>query len=213
MMVRETNQRKNIMKKLLYTVFGLLLLTFPALSSAATSTWLVDEDHTAAHFAVEHMGLTMIRGSINDVQGKMMVSGDKKHSVQLEISMDPFSLFTGSKKRDHHLLSPDFLDVAKDPTLSFRSTRTSPAGTGTLNMTGDLTIHGITKEVTLLFVGPTNEMTDPWGNRRMGGKITGVLKTADFGLDWNRPLDTGGMVIGENIEVTLDLEVVIPAKE
>jgi len=201
------------MKKLLYAVFGLLVLTFPARSMATDTTWIVDDDHTAAHFAVEHMGLTMVRGSINDVKGTVVFSDDTSHRVQLDISIDPFSLFTGIKKRDHHLMSPDFLDVAKHPVLTFRSTGTSKAGAGKLNMTGDLTIRGITKKVTVLFTGPTSEITDPWGNRRIGGKITGILKTADFDLKWNKPLPTGGMVIGENIEVTLDLEVGIPAKK
>lgn len=212
-MIRATNQMETIMKKLLYAVFCLLFLTSPAQTLASPSSWLIDEDHTAAHFAVEHMGLTMVRGSINDVEGTMVVSEDTKHSVQIEITLDAFSLFTGIKKRDHHLMSPDFLDVAKHPALSFRSTGTSPAGTGSLKMTGDLTIHGITKEVTLLFTGPTREMTDPWGNRRRGGKITGVLKTADFDLNWNRTLATGKMVIGEDIEVILDLEVIMPASK
>ncbi|MBU0482699.1 MAG: YceI family protein [Proteobacteria bacterium] len=202
------------MKKLLFVVFGLLCLTFPIQALAADTTWLVDEDHTASHFAVEHMGLTMVRGSINDVKGKMVLSDDQNHRVQLDLIIDPFSLFTGINKRDHHLLSPDFLDAAKYPAITFVSTATSAAGKGELNLTGNLTIHGITKEVTLLFTGPTEEVTDPWGNRRRGGKITGILKTADFGLNWNKPMPNGkSMVIGENIEVTLDLEVGIPAEK
>jgi polyisoprenoid-binding protein YceI len=201
------------MKKTLYVILGLMVLTFPDRSMAAATTWLVDDDHSAAHFAVEHMGLTMIRGSINDVQGKLILSDDKSHEVQLDITIDVYSLFTGIKKRDFHLQSPDFLDVAKYPKLTFRSTGTSPATTGKLNMTGDLTIHGITKEVTLLFAGPTKEITDPWGNRRVGSKVTGVLKTADFGLNWNKPMPAGGMVVGANVEVILDLEVGIPAKK
>ena len=201
------------MKKTLYVILGLMVLSFPAKLLAASTTWLVDEDHTAAHFAVEHMGLTMVRGIMDDVKGKLIISDDKKHELQLDITIDTYSLYTGIKKRDHHLLSPDFLDAAKYPTLTFRSTATSRATTGKYNMTGNLTIHGITKEVPLLFKGPTKEVMDPWGNRRRGGKITGTLKTADFGLNWNKPMPTRGMVIGDYVEVILDLEVGIPAKK
>jgi polyisoprenoid-binding protein YceI len=201
------------MKKLLLLIAGLLLYTFPANSLANTSTWIVDYDHTSVTFGVKHMGLSVVRGIVPDVKGTITLSDDKNHSVQLDLKFDANSLLTGIKKRDDHLKSADFLDVAKHPVLTFRSTGTTTASDGKINITGDLTIQGITKEVTLLFTGPTKEVTDPWGNRRIGAKVAGVLRTADFGLNWNKPMPTGGMVIGEHIEVTMDLEVAIPKKK
>ena len=150
------------MKKILFILAGLLLFTLPANSMASTSTWLVDYDHTSVTFGVKHMGLSVVRGIVPDVKGTITLSDDKSHSVQLDLKFNADSLYTGIKKRDDHLKSADFLDVAKHPILTFHSTGAAPAGDGKVNITGDLTIHGITKEVTVLFTGPTNEVTDPW---------------------------------------------------
>jgi len=110
-------------------------------------------------------------------------------------------------KRDEHLRSPDFLDVAKYPTITFRSKRVEKAGNGTLKMTGDLTIRGVTKEVVLAVEGPSPEIKDPGGNYRVGGQAATRINRKDFGLVWNKTLETGGVVVGDEVEITIDVEI------
>ena len=201
------------MKKILLILTAILVLTFPANSIANSSVWLVDYDHTSVTFGVKHMGLAMVRGIVPDVKGTITLFDNPNHSVQLDLKFNAESLYTGITKRDDHLKSADFLNVSHHPILTFVSNGTAPVGKEQVNITGNLTMNGVTKEVTVLFTGPTDEVIDPWGNRRIGATVTGKLKTADFGLNWNKPMPTGGMVIGDTIEVTMDLEVAIPPEK
>ncbi|PJB31743.1 MAG: protein yceI precursor, partial [Deltaproteobacteria bacterium CG_4_9_14_3_um_filter_65_9] len=110
-------------------------------------------------------------------------------------------------KRDEHLRSPDFLDVAKYPTIAFKSRRVEKTGNGTMRMTGDLTLHGVTKEVILTVEGPTPAIKDPMGNNRVGGQATTKIHRKEFGLLWNKALETGGVVVGDEVEITIDVEI------
>ena len=121
--------------------------------------------------------------------------------------IDAASINTRVDKRDKHLRSPDFLDVEKYPSITFRSKKVEKAGDGKLRMTGDLTIHGVTREVVLEVEGPTPPIKDPQGNTRVGGVATTMINRKDFGLTWNKTIETGGVVVGDEVEITIDVEI------
>jgi len=123
-----------------------------------------------------------------------------------DITIDAASINTRVAKRDEHLRSADFLDVTKYPAIIFRSKRVEMAGNGTLRMTGDLTIRGVTKEVVLTVEGPTPAVKDPWGNQRVGGQATTKIHRKDFGLVWNKVVEAG-VVVGDEVEITIDVEI------
>jgi len=126
---------------------------------------------------------------------------------KVDVTIDAASIDTANAKRDEHLRSPDFFDVAKYPTLKFVSTKVAKAGEGRLKVTGNLTIHGVTKEVVLDVEGPSPAVKDPWGNTKSGASATTKINRKDFGLTWNKALETGGMVVGEEVLITLEVEL------
>ena len=174
---------------------------------AVGASWEFDPDHTGVHFKVRHLMVSSVRGEFEKVSGKIVYDDSDVTKSSADITIDASSVNSRVEKRDAHLRSPDFLDVAKHPTISFRSKRVEKAGNGALRMTGDLTIKGVTREVVLAIEGPTPPARDPWGNTRVGGTASTRISRKDFGLTWNAALETGGVVVGDDVDITIDVEI------
>jgi polyisoprenoid-binding protein YceI len=170
-------------------------------------TYEIDTVHSSVHFSVRHMMLSNVRGEFTKVSGTIKLDAQNPASSAVEVTIDVSSINTRDAQRDTHLKSADFLDVEKSPSLMFRSKQIVPhKGGGTL--TGDLTIRGVTREVTLDVEGPTPEIKDPWGKQRIGASATAKLNRKDFGLTWNSALETGGVLVGDEVKITIDIEAV-----
>jgi polyisoprenoid-binding protein YceI len=193
------------MRRQFILVTAVLCLVAPGLLHAAP--WEFDPDHTGVHFKVRHLMVSSVRGEFEKVSGKIVYDEADVTKSSADIRIDAASVNTRAAKRDEDLRSPNFLDVAKYPTILFKSKRVEKTGNGTLKMTGDLTIHGVTKEVVLNVEGPTPTIKDPWGNVRVGGQATTKINRKDFGLVWNAALETGGVVVGDEVEITIDVEI------
>ena len=185
---------------------AVLCLVAPGLLHAAP--WEFDPAHTGVHFKVRHLMISSVRGEFEKISGKIVYDEADVTKSSADIAIDAASIDTRVAKRDEHLRSPDFLDVAKHPAITFRSKRVEKGGDGTLKMTGDLTLRGVTKEVVLTVEGPTPAIKDPGGNSRVGGQATTKISRKDFGLVWNKTLETGGVVVGDEVEITIDVEIV-----
>jgi polyisoprenoid-binding protein YceI len=190
--------------KMFKSVITLAALVAP--SFAFASTWEIDSSHSSAQFAVKHMMVSNVRGTFGKTAGTVNLDDKDITKSTIEATIDAATINTNEPKRDEHLKSPDFFDVAKYPTITFKSTKVAKAGKN-LNVTGDLTMHGVTKPVTLAVEGPTPETKDAWGNVRRGAVATTKIKRSDFGLTWNKALEAGGVAVGDEVTITLDLEV------
>lgn len=187
-------------------VSGLALLA--SLSALAqTSTWAVDPAHSTAQFTVRHMGISNVSGNFTKVAGNIVLNEKDMMQSQVSASIDASSVDTRVEARDKDLRSPNFFDVEKYPVIEFKSKRIVKNG-GKLQLIGDLTIHGTTREVTLDVDGPTPELIDPWGNMRRGFSATTTINRKDFGLVYNNLLKTGEAVVGDNIKIQIDVEMV-----
>ena len=171
------------------------------------TTWKIDPAHSSAHFVIRHMMITNVRGGFNGVQGTVVYDPADLGSSSVDVTIDKNSLSTGDATRDTHVKSADFLDVEKYPTITFKSKKITKDGDG-LKVTGDLTIHGATKEVALNVEGPTGEQKDPYGNIRVGASATTKIKRSDFGLTWNAALETGGIMLGDDLKLELDVSLI-----
>ena len=169
--------------------------------------WNIDPDHSVAAFKVQHMMITHIRGQFNKLSGSAMFDPADHSTFSLEVMVDTTGLYTGIKKRDAHLSSPDFFDVATYPAITFKSTGFKASGNGG-KLTGDLTIHGVTKPVNLevAFAGPVMTPEDFGGETTLGITATATVNREDFGMAWNVPLDDGGIMVGWDIGINLDIE-------
>jgi polyisoprenoid-binding protein YceI len=183
-----------------------LMIAAPLAASA--DTWQIDPVHTTVEFTVRHMMISNVRGLFTKVAGTITAKDSDPASVKVEATVDTSSIDTRSADRDADLKSANFLDVAKYPTMTFKSKKIEPAGPGKWKMVGDLTLHGVTKEVTLDVQGPTAPIKDPWGNSRAGASATTKINRKDFGLTWNKALETGGAVVGDEVTVSIDVEAV-----
>jgi len=179
-----------------------------ATPQTAISTWNIDPMHTVAEFKVKHMMISNVKGQFAKITGVLTRNESDHTKSHIEASIDAASINTHEPQRDAHLKSADFLDVDKFPTLSFKSTRISRVSDGELAVEGDLTIHGVTRSVVLTVEGPTPPAKDPWGNTRMGLSATTKINRKDFGLTWNTALETGGLLVGEEVAITLEAEFV-----
>jgi len=173
----------------------------------AQLTYAIDPAHSAVHFSVRHMMLSNVRGEFTKVSGTVKVDSDNPANSSIDATIDTTSINTRDSQRDTHLKSADFLDVEHFPTISFRSRQIQLQQDGA-KVTGDLTIHGITREITLDVEGPTSEIKDPWGKQRVGASATAKLSRKDFGLTWNAALETGGVMVGDEVKITIDVEAV-----
>ena len=170
-------------------------------------TYQIDPAHSTAHFSVRHMMITNVRGEFTTVNGTIRLDTDNPSNSTVESSIDVNTINTRDPQRDTHLKSGDFFDVEKYPTITFRSKTVKMHGDEG-KMTGDLTIHGVTREVTFDVEGPTPETKDPWGKTRIGASATAKINRKDFGLVWNVALEAGGVLVGEDVKLTLDVQAV-----
>ncbi|MFL5322173.1 MAG: YceI family protein [Myxococcaceae bacterium] len=183
-----------------------LILT-PAFAFAATSSWEIDPSHSSAAFTVKHMMVTNVRGEFRKVSGKIDLDDKDVTKSTVDATIDATSIDTNEPKRDGHLKSPDFFDVEKYPTITFKSTKVAKGGPNKLKVTGDLTIHGVTKPVVLDVQGPSPVMKDPWGNEKRAVMATTKISRKDFGLNWNKTMESGGVLVGDDVNIELNLEL------
>ena len=183
-------------------------VVFSLPAGAAPSQWAIDPHHSSAQFAVKHLMISTVRGEFHGVNGT--VNWDDKDITKstIDVTIDATSVDTREPDRDKDLKSENFFDVAKYPTMTFKSKKIEQAGAGKLKVTGDLTLHGITKEVTLDVEGPTPPIKDPWGNTRVALNATTTINRQDFGVKWNKTMDGGGVVVSDNVNITIDAELV-----
>jgi polyisoprenoid-binding protein YceI len=174
----------------------------------ATTTWNLDPVHSVAEFKVKHMMISNVKGQFTGIKGMLTLDEANVIDSYVEASIEAASINTRDPQRDAHLKSADFFDVDKFPSLSFKSTRVSRAGDGELAVTGNLTIHGITRNVVFTVEGPTPPAKDPWGNTRLGLSASTKINRKDFGLTWNAALETGGILLGDEVTITLDVQFV-----
>jgi polyisoprenoid-binding protein YceI len=174
---------------------------------AQTSTWNIDPAHSTAQFTVRHLAISNVTGSFTKVSGTVVLNDKDITQSQVSASIDVSSVDTRVEARDKDLKSPNFFDVEKYPTIEFKSKKIV-SNSGKLQVIGDLTIHGTTREVALDVDGPTPELTDPWGNSRRGISATTSINRKDFNLTYNKMLGTGEAVVGDNVKIQIDAELV-----
>jgi polyisoprenoid-binding protein YceI len=173
-----------------------------------SNQWVIDASHSNAGFTVKHMMITNVRGEFTKLEGKVSWDPSKPEATQIEATIDVASISTREEKRDGHLKSPDFLDAVAFPTITFKSKSVKAKNKEELSVTGDLSIHGVTKEVVLEVEGPSAPSTDPFGNVRLGATATTKIKRDDFGLTWNAALETGGVLVGNEVKITIDISLI-----
>ncbi len=172
-----------------------------------TTRWTIDPAHTNVEFGVRHLMISTVKGRFAGVEGQVTLPDGDPVAAQIAVSIDAASIDTGVGQRDDHLRSPDFFDAARFPQLTFRSKRIERIDADTLRVIGDLTIRDQTREVQLL----TRELgtgSDPWGGERSGFSATTRINRRDFGLNWNQTLEAGGLLVGEEVSITLDVQLV-----
>jgi polyisoprenoid-binding protein YceI len=182
-----------------------LFIAAPALAGA--TTWQIDPDHTSAQFAIRHLMVSTVRGTIGPVTGTVTIDDADLTKSTVTAAIDAKGIDTRNQKRDDHLRSPDFFDVAKYPALTFTSKKVEKASDGRYRVIGDLTIHGVTKEAALEVSGSPTPMQDPFGNTKLGGSATTRINRKDFGLNWSKSLDGGGVMLGDDVDITIDVEL------
>lgn len=193
------------MKSLPAAVLAFVAFQIPALARAAN--YDIDTAHSSAGFAVRHLAVSNVRGEFAKVTGVVEYDAKDPSKTRVEATIDAASVTTRDPKRDEHLKSADFFDVAQYPVITFKSTKVEKASQG-LKVKGDLTLHGVTRPVVLDVQGPTPEVKDPWGNVRAGASATAKINRKDFGMSFNKTLDSGGLVVGDEVAITIDVELV-----
>jgi polyisoprenoid-binding protein YceI len=182
-----------------------LAIALPVLANA--DTWQIDPAHTNVEFTVRHMMISNVKGQFQKTSGTITVNGNDPTSAKIDATIDAASIDTRVEKRDAHLKSPDFLDVAKYPTITFTSTKVEAEGPNKWKVTGDLTLHGVTKPV-VLEVESSGPPINVMGTTRAGASATTKINRGDFGLKWNKMLDSGGVMVGDEVAISIDVEAV-----
>jgi polyisoprenoid-binding protein YceI len=182
--------------------------TTVAAPQTATTTWKIDPAHSVAEFRVKHMMISNVKGQFSKLSGALVHDESDSRNSRVEVSIEAASIHTGDPQRDAHLKSPDFLDAEKYPALTFKSGDVRVVKDGELSVEGDLTIHGVTRKVSFAVEGPTPPSKDPWGNTRIAIVATTKINRKDFGLTWNAALETGGILVGEEVTITLETQFV-----
>ena len=191
--------------KLLATL--LVVLALASISWGQAATWQIDSRHSYAHFSVRHLMVSNVRGSFSKVSGTLLIDEKDLTKSSVEATIDTSTINTQEPDRDKHLRSADFFDVEKHPTITFKSKKVEKAGKDRLRVIGDLTIRGVTKQVVLDVEGPTAAIKDPRGNLKRGATATTKVNRQDFGVAWNRTLEAGGVVVGDQVSITIELEL------
>ena len=195
------------MKKLQHTLAGALLLM--AAATTAQTNWKVDASHSKLGFAVTHLMVSETEGKFKVYEGTVSSKSETDFTdAKIEFSVDVNSINTDDEKRDGHLKSPDFFDAANHPKMTFKATSMKPGKIkGTYTLTGDLTMHGVTKSVTLTAIGASKIVKDPYGFERYAFKVTGTINRKDFGLAWNAALEAGGVAVSEDVRLDINVEI------
>ena len=183
-----------------------MLVALPVLAHA--DVWQIDPAHTNVEFTVRHMMISNVKGQFQKTSGTITTNGNDPASAKIDVTIDSSSVDTRVEKRDAHLKSPAFLDVDKFPTITFKSTKVEAAGPGKWKVTGDLTLHGVTKPVVLDVEQSGTPIHDPMGNTRAGASATTKINRSDFGLTWNQPLEAGGVLVGDEVAISIDVEAI-----
>jgi len=176
--------------------------------TSAATTWNLDPAHSVAEFKVRHMMISNVKGQFPKITGVLTLDEADRANSRVDTWIEAASIQTGDAQRDAQLKSPDFLDAEKFPSLSFKSTKVRLAGNGEPTVEGDLTIHGVTRRVVFAVEGPTPAARDPWGNTRIAVSATTKISRKDFGLTWNAALESGGILVGDEVTITLDVQFV-----
>jgi polyisoprenoid-binding protein YceI len=184
----------------------LALALVVAVAPAAADVWQIDPAHSSAQFSVTHLMISTVRGEFGKMSGTIEYDGKDASSIQVDATIDATSINTHDEKRDGHLKSPDFFDVAKYPTLTFKSKKVVPGTGGAFQLVGDLTMHGVTKEVTLDATAPSKVIKGMRGESRVAASATTKINRQDFGVKWNAPLEGGGVVVSDNVAITIEIE-------
>jgi polyisoprenoid-binding protein YceI len=177
----------------------------------ATGTWQIDPAHTNVEFGVKHLMISTVRGRFAEVEGSVTVEDDDAATAQIDVTIAAASIDTGVEQRDEHLRSGDFLDAERFPSLRFRSTTVERVKGDELRVKGDLTIRDVTREV-VLRVEERGTAKDPWGGERTGFGATAKINRKDFGLTWNQTLETGGLLVGDEVKITIDAQLVLESE-
>jgi polyisoprenoid-binding protein YceI len=182
------------------------LLALAAAPSAFAAKYNVDQSHSSANFVVRHLMVSKVHGRFKTLSGTIDFDEKAPEKTSIELTIDANSIDTDDAKRDGHLKSADFFDTAQFPTITFKSKKVTPNGEGKYSVVGDLTMHGTTKEVTLNAEGFEVGQATPWGTIRRGGTATGTVNRRDFGVNWQKTLDKGGVMVGDEVTLTVDIE-------
>jgi polyisoprenoid-binding protein YceI len=172
----------------------------------ATNTWKIDPAHSSAEFKVKHMMISNVKGRFSGLSGTLVLDAEDATQSHMEATIPIGSVSTGDEQRDAHLKSADFFDHEQHPVMTFASTNITKKGEGEYAVTGDLTLHGVTKPVTFAVEGPSAPGKDPWGNTRIGLSAKTKINRKDFDLVWNAALETGGILVGEDVQIELDVQ-------
>jgi polyisoprenoid-binding protein YceI len=194
------------MKRTIAAISTIIALALPAFAFA--STWTIDPDHSNVGFKVRHLMVANVKGNFDKHTGTVEINDKDITKSKVEVTIDTNSINTNVQKRDEHLRSADFFDVAKYPTMTFVSKKVAKAGKDRLKVTGDLVLHGVTRQVVLDVEPISRESKDPWGNIRRGTTATTKIDRKDFGIAWNKGLETGGVLVGDEITITLEIEMI-----
>jgi polyisoprenoid-binding protein YceI len=190
------------------TLSAALAAVFTLPASAAATTWEIDPAHTAAGFSVKHLMISTVRGQFKGITGTINWDDQDISKSSVDVTIDAKTVDTSEPQRDKDLRSDKFFDTEKYPTITFKSTKVEPVSAGRFKVTGNLTIHGITKAVVLDVEGPSAQIKDPWGNTRVAVNATTKVNRQDYGVKWNADIDGGGVVVGDDVNITIDLEMV-----
>jgi len=190
------------MSRFVFTVMAALI--FSTAVVAQTGSWQIDPNHSSAQFSVKHLGVSTVRGAFTKVSGSAVYDVADPGKDSVDVTIDASSVDTRVQMRDNDLRSPNFLDVQKYPNITFKSKQVKAAGEGKLQIVGDLTIHGVTKEVALDVDGPSSPIKDPWGNQRIGASASTKVNRKDFGVNG------AAVVVGDDINITIDTELIQP---
>lgn len=189
------------MKKIVLFISMALVIA----GTAVAGEYTIDTAHSSVNFQIKHLAISKVNGVFTDFTGSINFDPDKPQNLSAEAVIQLASVDTGNKDRDDHLRSPDFFEVEKYPTMTFRSTSVKMDGKDEGKVTGDLTLHGVTKPVTLdLEINGT--ATDPWGNNKVGASLSGKIDRKDFGLTWSKAMETGGLVVGNDVKIIIEIE-------
>lgn len=192
---------------------GTLACGFFLTSPALAAEWKIDSAHSSAEFGVKHMMISNVKGNFQKVSGTAEYDGKDVKTIKVNANIDASSINTGNEDRDKHLRGADFFDVEKNPQITFVSKKAVPAGKGKFKLQGDLTMHGVTKPVTLEVEGPSAQIDDKHGNIKVGAAATTTVKRKDFGISYGGVMDNGGAMISDDVQINLNIELSKPGGE